>query len=68
MIKRIYDDPSNDGGCVLVDRLWQRGLPKEEAPFTAWIKEVPPSDDLRTRDDLMPRRWRKFRECYLAEL
>ena len=47
-IKRIYDDPSeNDGYRVLVDRLWPRGVSKEQAQLDEWCKEIAPSTELR---------------------
>lgn len=45
-IRRIYDEP--DGGKrILVDRLWPRGVAKEEAGLDAWAKDLAPSDELR---------------------
>jgi len=47
-IKRIYEDPeSEDGYRVLVDRLWPRGISKDEANLDEWCKEVAPSTELR---------------------
>ncbi len=66
--KRIYDDPDNDTTRVLVDRLWPRGVSKEEAQLDAWIKEVAPSDGLRTWYDHDPDRWTEFKERYVSEL
>lgn len=66
--KRIYDDPDNNGARVLVDRLWPRGVSKEEAQLDAWIKEVAPSDELRTWYDHDPDRWTEFKERYVSEL
>lgn len=46
-VARIYDD--NEGGYrVLLDRLWPRGISKEDADLDLWAKDVAPSDDLRT--------------------
>ncbi|MEV7960803.1 DUF488 domain-containing protein [Oerskovia paurometabola] len=48
-IRRVYADPAPDDGYrVLVDRLWPRGLSKERARVDRWLKEVAPSDQLRT--------------------
>jgi Uncharacterized conserved protein len=66
--KRIYDTPDDDGMRVLVDRLWPRGVSKEEAQLDAWIKEVGPSDELRTWYDHDPDRWMRFKERYVSEL
>ena len=49
-LKRVYDPPSKDDGRrVLVDRLWPRGLRKEAAKLTVWLKEIAPSPELRYR-------------------
>jgi uncharacterized protein YeaO (DUF488 family) len=46
--KRVYDPPDKaDGTRVLVDRLWPRGLRKEKAALTLWLKEIAPSTELR---------------------
>lgn len=55
-IKRIYEPASPDDGLrVLADRLWPRGLKKESAVLTSWMKEVAPSNELRTWFDHRPR-------------
>lgn len=67
--KRAYDDPApEDGTRVLVDRLWPRGVSKEEARLDDWLREVAPSDDLREWFDHDPERWPAFRRRYRAEL
>ena len=46
--KRIYEkSEENDGFRILIDRLWPRGLSKENARIDLWLKEVAPSDNLR---------------------
>lgn len=68
-IKRVYDAPSRtDGVRVLVDRLWPRGVSKESAALTLWLKEVAPSPALRKWFDHDPERWVEFRKRYRAEL
>ena len=68
-IKRVYDPPwPHDGTRVLVDRLWPRGLSKQEAALDIWMKDVAPSDALRKWYHAHPVQWPKFRERYLAEL
>ncbi|MCI0601300.1 MAG: DUF488 domain-containing protein [Beijerinckiaceae bacterium] len=68
-VKRIYDPPApSDGTRILVDRLWPRGLPREEARINAWIKEVAPTAMLRRWYAHDPEKWPEFRERYLAEL
>ena len=68
-VKRVYDPPSaDDGERVLVDRLWPRGLTKEKAAAGLWLKEIAPSDELRTWSGHDPARWEEFRRRYRAEL
>jgi len=68
-IKRIYEDPDpGDGTRVLVDRLWPRGVSKEEAQLDDWMQEVAPSDELREWFNHDPDRWDEFSEQYRDEL
>jgi uncharacterized protein YeaO (DUF488 family) len=68
-LKRVYEEPSRkDGARVLVDRLWPRGLTKEDAALDAWLKDLAPSDELRKWYHAHPQQWSKFRERYLKEL
>jgi len=53
---------------VLVDRLWPRGLSKEDAALHAWVRSVAPSDALRKWYGHDPDKWNAFRERYFAEL
>ena len=68
-LKRVYDQPVKaDGYRILVDRLWPRGLKKEEAALDEWTKELAPSNELRKWFDHDPDRWEAFRKKYVAEL
>ena len=68
-LKRVYDAPSpHDGARVLVDRLWPRGLTRDDAALDIWLKEVAPSNELRKWFHAHPPQWSKFRKQYLAEL
>ena len=68
-VKRIYEEPaSGDGFRVLVDRLWPRGLSKERAGVSMWLKEAGPSTELRKWFDHDPDRWEEFKRRYLVEL
>jgi uncharacterized protein YeaO (DUF488 family) len=68
-IKRVYDKPeSSDGFRILVDRLWPRGVSKEHAEVDEWLKNVGPSDDLRTWFGHVPERFDEFATRYRAEL
>lgn len=68
-LKRAYDEPAkSDGQRILVDRLWPRGLRKEEARIDHWAKEIAPSGELRRWFGHDPERWPEFRRRYEAEL
>ena len=68
-IKRIYEPPhADDGKRVLVDRLWPRGVSKDEAELDLWLKPVAPSADLRKWFGHDPARWDEFTRRYRAEL
>ena len=68
-IKRVYDPPSpNDGKRILIDRLWPRGLKKEDAKVDDWIKEVAPSTELRTWYGHDPKKWSEFKRRFFSEL
>jgi len=67
--KRVYDKPaSTDGRRILVDRLWPRGLAKDEARVHHWARSVAPSDELRRWYQHDPDKWDAFRRRYFAEL
>jgi uncharacterized protein YeaO (DUF488 family) len=69
-IKRIYEnaDPS-DGKRILVDRLWSRGISKENAHLNLWLKEVAPSNELRKWfHAATPDHCQEFKQRYLDEL
>jgi uncharacterized protein YeaO (DUF488 family) len=68
-LKRAYEQPaSSDGYRVLVDRLWPRGVSREEARLDEWAKELAPSAALRRWFAHDPRRFGEFRRRYTAEL
>lgn len=69
-VKRIYDGASPDDGYrVLVDRLWARGVSKEEADIDEWVKELAPSTELREWFHEDPdSRWNEFTNKYESEL
>ena len=67
--KRIYDLPAADDGTrILVDRLWPRGLTKEDARIDEWLKEIAPSNELRKWFGHDPAKWAEFHSKYLEEL
>jgi uncharacterized protein YeaO (DUF488 family) len=68
-IKRIYTPAAKtDGFRVLVDRLWPRGIRKDDAHIDLWLKEVAPSTDLRNWFNHEPEKWKQFCTKYAAEL
>lgn len=68
-IKRIYDDPSeSDGYRILVDRIWPRGVSKEEAKLDEWNKDLAPSTELRKWFDHDPDKFEDFSKEYKKEL
>ena len=68
-LKRAYEKPSSeDGKRLLVERLWPRGLKKEEAEIDEWLKEVAPSTELRKWYSHDPAKWAEFKKRYWKEL
>ena len=68
-IKRAYEPPTKkDGYRVLIDRLWPRGIKKENLPLDAWMKELAPSSELRKEFGHNPDRWMDFQKKYEREL
>jgi uncharacterized protein YeaO (DUF488 family) len=68
-IRRIYDkDAVEDGYRVLVDRLWPRGISKQEAALDEWAKDLAPGTDLRRWYGHDPDRFEEFARRYRDEL
>src|SRR5215471_18984988 len=68
-LKRVYEPASpEDGVRVLVDRLWPRGLRKEEAGVDFWLRDIAPSTELRQWYHANLEAWTTFRNLYLKEL
>jgi len=68
-LKRVYDPPAPaDGLRILVDRLWPRGLKKEDAALERWDREIAPSNELRKEFGHDHARWEEFKARYFAEL
>jgi uncharacterized protein YeaO (DUF488 family) len=68
-VKRVYEGVSPaDGIRVLVDRLWPRGITRDEAAVHQWLKEIAPSDRLRRWFSHDPSKWEEFKKRYEAEL
>ena len=68
-MKRAYDPPGRDDGPrVLVDRVWPRGVSKDRLRIVAWVRDIAPSNALRTWFGHDPAKWEEFRRRYRAEL
>lgn len=68
-IKRIYKHPEKeDGYRMFVDRLWPRGMAKDETCMDLWLKDIAPSDKLRKWFSHDPQKWEAFKERYKEEL
>lgn len=68
-LKRAYDPPEpTDGVRILVDRLWPRGVKKEDAAIDEWMKDIAPSTDLRKWFGHDPERWEEFCDRYAEEV
>jgi uncharacterized protein YeaO (DUF488 family) len=68
-LKRAYEPAKpEDGRRVLVDRLWPRGVSKDDAKFDRWEKEIAPTAALRTWFGHVPGRLDEFRRRYRTEL
>jgi uncharacterized protein YeaO (DUF488 family) len=68
-LKRAYNAPAtSDGYRVLVDRLWPRGISKEDIKIDLWLKEIAPSGDLRKWFGHDPEKWNEFKKRYFKEL
>jgi len=69
VLKRVYEAASSsDGVRVLVDRLWPRGLTKEDAAVKLWLRDLAPTNELRKWFHANPTGWSMFRKRYLKEL
>jgi uncharacterized protein YeaO (DUF488 family) len=68
-VKRVYTPATpEDGQRFLVDRLWPRGIKKEDLKIQAWYKEAAPSNELRHWYGHDPDKWCEFNERYFNEL
>jgi len=66
---RVYDQPApGEGTRILVDRLWPRGVRKDDPRIGRWLPAVAPSTELRRWYGHQPDRLAEFRARYLAEL
>ena len=68
-LKRAYEPAAaSDGERILIDRIWPRGVTREEAQLTEWARDLAPSTELRRWFAHDPARFDEFRRRYTAEL
>ena len=68
-IERIYNNPKGDNSFrILVDRLWPRGLSKENTRIDLWQKDIAPSNILRKWFGHDEKKWDEFKRKYFKEL
>ena len=67
-VAHVYDLSARDGTRVLVDRIWPRGLRKQDAHLDEWCKDVAPSTELRRWYGHDPERFAEFARRYNVEL
>ena len=68
-LARAYHAPATKGHYrVLIDRLWPRGVKKEDLKIDDWTKDLAPSTELRKWFNHDPERWDEFRKRYFKEL
>lgn len=68
-LKRAYEKPGpEDGLRILVERLWPRGISKEDARLDLWMKDIAPSNELRKWYGHDPAKWAEFKKRYFEEL
>ena len=67
-IRRVYDAEGARGRTFLVDRVWPRGVRKDDLKLDDWLRDVAPSKELRTWFGHRPERFAGFRERYRREL
>lgn len=68
-IKRAYEEAEkSDGFRILIDRMWPRGIKKENAEIDLWLKDIAPSPDLRKWFAHDVKKWEEFKKKYIEEL
>ncbi|HET8860750.1 DUF488 domain-containing protein [Marivirga sp.] len=69
LTKRIYEQASDqDGYRMLIDKVWPRGVKKEDAKLDEWNKDIAPSTDLRKWFSHKAERFDEFARKYRQEL
>ncbi|MEC3608734.1 DUF488 family protein [Bacillus glycinifermentans] len=69
VLQRIYNEhPRLEGRRILIDRVWPRGISKEDARLDEWMKEIAPSPSLRKWFQHDPEKFEQFKEAYQEEI
>jgi uncharacterized protein YeaO (DUF488 family) len=67
-VQRVYESGTGQGKRYLVERLWPRGMRKDDVRLDGWVRDVAPSAELRRWFAHDPEKWKEFRRRYFAEL
>jgi uncharacterized protein YeaO (DUF488 family) len=67
-VGRVYDQPAGKDKRILVDRLWPRGIRKDDPRIGEWLPKVAPSNELRRWYGHAPDKFDEFRKRYEQEL
>ncbi|WP_214102892.1 DUF488 domain-containing protein [Acrocarpospora catenulata] len=67
-VERVYDESRDATAHILVDRLWPRGVRKDDPRVDEWVPEVAPSTELRRWYGHQPERFEEFTRRYEREL
>lgn len=68
-IKRVYEPyDKSDGVRFFIDKLYPRGIKKENLHFDQWLKDIAPSNQLRHWFNHDPDKWEEFKQKYWVEL
>ena len=68
-LSRVYDhEPPHRGKTFLVERLWPRGVRRDDVHLDEWCKDVAPSTELRKWFSHDPAKWPEFQRRYIREL
>ncbi len=66
--RRVYEKAPRTGPQFLVERLWPRGIRKEQLKIDGWLRDVAPTTELRKWFSHDPAKWAEFRRRYFTEL
>ena len=67
-LSRVYDHEQLEGPAFLVERLWPRGVRRDDVRLDGWLRDAAPSADLRKWFGHDPQKWPEFKHRYAAEL